>query len=105
MAAYVIEQQNEQAFVRLSGDLTALFIPELQASLKTTLNNGTRALEFDLSNTAMLDSSGMGLLIATANSAAQGKCRMRVTNVRPEIFRLLESMRLTARLNVSGSAR
>jgi len=59
---------------------------------------------FDLSSTAMLDSSGMGLLIAAANSVVPQGGKVRVTNVGPEIFRLLQSMRLTARLNVSGRA-
>jgi anti-anti-sigma regulatory factor len=52
----------------------------------------------------MLDSSGMGLLIAAANSLAPGGGRIRVTNVSPDIFRLLQSMRLTTRLNVSARA-
>ena len=52
----------------------------------------------------MLDSSGMGLLIAAANSLAHSGGKLRVTNVCPDIFRLLQSMRLTARLNVSGKA-
>ena len=104
MAAYVIEQNDDQALVKMMGDLTAVLVPELQASLKVMLGSGAHALEFDLKNTAMLDSSGMGLLIAAANSAAHGGCRMRVTNVNPDIFRLLQSMRLTTRLNVSMNA-
>jgi anti-anti-sigma regulatory factor len=46
----------------------------------------------------------MGILIATANSLAPYGGKIRVTNVCPEIFRLLQSMRLTARLNVSERA-
>lgn len=70
MDAYVIERQGEQGSVKMKGDLTAAMIPELQAALKEALGGGARELIFDLTNTAMLDSSGMGLLIATANSLA-----------------------------------
>jgi anti-anti-sigma factor len=104
MAAYVSEQRDQQGSVKLTGDLTAVLVPELQASLKEMMGKGARDLVFDLNNTAMLDSSGMGLLIAAANSLAPLGGKVRVTNVCPDIFRLLQSMRLTARLNVSGKA-
>ncbi len=104
MAAYVVEQEGQQGSVRLQGDLTAIVVPDLQADLKEMLDQGARELVFDLSRTAMLDSSGMGLLIAAANSVVPQGGKVRVTNVGPDIFRLLQSMRLTARLNVSGRA-
>jgi len=104
MAAYVIEQTDQQGSVKLMGDLTASLVPELQARLKELLNHGAKELAFDLASTKMLDSSGMGLLIAAANSVATNGGKVRVTNVSPDIFRLLQSMRLVARLNVSGRA-
>jgi anti-sigma B factor antagonist len=104
MAAYVIERKDQQGSVKLMGELTAVLVPELQASLKETLNSGARELVFDLASTTMLDSSGMGLLIAAANSLARSGGKVRVINVSPDIFRLLQNMRLTGRLNVSGIA-
>jgi anti-anti-sigma factor len=104
MAAYVSEQKDQQGAVKMKGDLTAILVPELQACLKEMINKGAREVVFDLANTAMLDSSGMGLLIAAANSLAPMGGNVRVTNVCPDIFRLLQSMRLTARLNVSARA-
>jgi anti-anti-sigma factor len=100
-----MEQNDQQGSIKLMGDLTAVLIPDLQAGLKQMLNNGTRELVFDLSSTTMLDSSGMGLLIAAANSLARCGGKVRVTNVSPEILRLLQSMRLTSRLNASGRAK
>ena len=104
MSAYVIEEKDKQGLVTLTGDLTAVLVPDLQAGLKELINGGARELVFDLANTAMLDSSGMGLLIAAANSLAPNGGKVRVTNVCPDIFRLLQSMRLAARLNVSAQA-
>ncbi len=104
MAAYVIEQKEQQGSVKLMGDLTAVLVPELQAGLREMLNNGTRELVFDLASTTMLDSTGIGLLIAASNSLASSGGKVQVTNVCPDIFHLLQSMRLTARLNVSVRA-
>ena len=103
MAAFIIDQKDEQGHVKLTGDLTAVMVPDLQIGLKEMLKKGAHDLVFDLGNSKMLDSSGMGLLIAAANSVGSGGGRVRVTNVSPDIFRLLQSMRLTARLNVSGT--
>jgi serine/threonine-protein kinase RsbW len=102
MTAYVIEQNDQQCSVKMTGDLTAALVPDLQASLKEMLKKGACELVFDLASTTMLDSSGMGLLIAAVNSVAPNGGKVRVTNVSPDIFRLLQSMRLTSRLNVSG---
>jgi anti-sigma B factor antagonist len=104
MAAFVIEQHDRQGSVKLTGDLTAVLVPDLQAGLKEMVNKGARELVFDLASTTMLDSTGMGLLIAAANSVVPNGGTVRVTNVCPDIFRLLQSMRLTTRLNVSGRA-
>jgi len=102
MAAFVIDHKDLQGSVQLMGDLTAVLVPDLQAGLKQVLQKGVRNLVFDLTSTRMLDSSGMGLLIAAANSLAAIGGKVSVTNVSPDIFRLLQSMRLTLRLNVSG---
>lgn len=104
MAAYILEREGEQASIRLAGDLTAVLVPDLQTDLKQILNEGASKLVFDLSETEMLDSSGIGLLIAALNSATQRSGEVRVVNVAPEIFRLLQHMRLTSRLNVSPRA-
>lgn len=104
MASYIVEQKDEHCSVKLTGDLTAGLVPYMQVELKKVLDKGTTDLQFDLENTAMLDSSGMGLLIATSNSLARTGGKMRVVNASPDILRLLQSMRLVGRLNVSGSA-
>ena len=57
---------------------------------------------FDLAATVMLDSSGIGLLIATSNTIARQQGRVRVLNLSADILRLLQSMRLASRLNASG---
>ena len=104
MAAYVIDRKDQQGFVKLTGDLTATGVPELQCGLKEALDGGVRELVFDLASTAMLDSSGIGLLIAASNSLSRSGGKVRVTNASQDILHLLQSMRLVVRLNASGRA-
>jgi anti-anti-sigma factor len=102
MAAYIIERNGNKCSVMLQGDLTSPVTPDLQAALKKELEQGAREVVFDLGKTVMLDSNGIGLLIAASNSLASTKGGMRVLNASPDILHLLQNMRLVSRLNVSG---
>jgi len=102
MAAYEIEQRDKQGSIKLMGDLTAVLVPDLQTGLKEMLNSGTCEMVFDLAKTTMLDSSGIGLLIAAANTLGRSGGKVQVTNASPDILRLMQSMRLAGRLNVTG---
>jgi anti-anti-sigma factor len=104
MTGYTIEHEAGQCRVVLEGDLTASLVPELQGALKAQLEQPTKEVVFDLAGTGMLDSSGIGLLIATYNSLARQQGRIRVIHVSPDILQLLQSMRLVNRLNASGHA-
>ncbi len=88
----------------MQGDLIASDVPDLQAALKQQLQRGVDEIVFDLAATVMLDSSGIGLLIATCNTMARQQGRIRVINVSQDILQLLQSMRLTGRLNATGKA-
>ncbi len=102
MSDYAVEHEQNKGVVRLKGDLTAALVPDLQVELKALIDEGTDEFIFDLGCTAMLDSSGIGLLIATSNSLARKNGKIGVINVSDDIRQLLQSMRLTGRLNVSG---
>jgi len=104
MADYTIERNAKHCRVQLAGDLTASNVPALRAALKTELDAGVRDVVIDLARTGMLDSSGIGVLIAVFNSLSTLKGTLKVINVSTEIFQLLQSMRLVARLNVTARA-
>ncbi len=88
--------------VALAGDLTAPTVPDLRARLRRELQPGIEAIEFDLARTVMLDSSGIGLLIACHNSLSGRRGRLSVINVSEDIAQLLRSLRLAQRFHVSA---
>ncbi len=96
-----IREENGGHKVVMPDNFTAPLVPILKKQLKQLIDGGSRAIVFDMAATRMLDSSGIGLLTATANSLATAGGRMEVVAVAPEIFRLLKMMRLVERLNVS----
>jgi anti-anti-sigma factor len=102
MAAFTIDRTGPQRTVHLTGDLTAAIVQPLQRALREELAAGAREVVFDLANTVLLDSSGIGLLIAAHNSLSRVSGTVRVVDTSADIFHLLQSMRLVARLQVSG---
>lgn len=104
MSSYYMERTDAGCRVSIDGGLTAVLVPELQQILKQEVEGGTQLVTVDLADTHMVDSSGIGLLIAASNTLSQKSGKLAVVNVSPEILRLLRSMRLVPRLNVSGRA-
>ena len=97
---YTVNRQDALCRVVLESDLTAALVPGLQAAVKHELAAGATDVEVDLGKAAMLDSSGIGLLIAVSNALNRLGGRIRVVNVSRDIGRLLQTMRLTNRLDV-----
>lgn len=104
MADYTIEKQNNCLHLTLAGNLTASIAASLQTAVREAIGTDVTEVVADLRNTVMLDSSGIGFLIATSNSLSRRGGRIRVINVSADILQLLQGMRLTQRLNASGRA-
>ncbi len=102
MSTYNVETTGKQCRIAIRGSLAAVLVPELQQQLKAGIEQGIRRVIFDLAESDMMDSSGIGLLIATSNSLAPTEGKLTVINTAPDLLKLLRSMRLVARLNVSG---
>jgi len=102
MAGFTIEREGSTCSVVMRGNLIAALVPDLQAAVREQLAQGTAELSVDLGQTTMLDSTGIGFLIAARNSVVRQNGSMKVVGASPDILQLLQSMRLVSRLNVSG---
>lgn len=101
MAAFSINRTESQIAVAITGDLTASLVPSLQGALKQELASGAKDVVFDMANTDVMDSSGIGLLIATVNSLTKVGGSIQIVNLSASLLQLLQSMRLVTRLNAS----
>lgn len=102
MSEYAIHREGPRARVALEQKLTATEVPELQEALKAEIAAGVTEVTIDMSATALIDSMGIGLLIAISNSLGANQGRIEVKNVVPDIYNLLRSMRLVERLHVTA---
>lgn len=102
MSEYAIHREGPRARVALPEKLTATEVPELQVALKAEIAAGVTEVIIDMSATTLIDSMGIGLLIATSNSLVASQGRIQLDSVVPDIFNLLRSMRLVERLHVTA---
>lgn len=82
-------------------DIVASGIDELKRELKGIIDGGLATLTIDLSGTKMIDSMGIGILIATYNSLKKKNVPLSLINVSPEISSLLKNMRLHQYFNIA----
>jgi anti-anti-sigma factor len=61
-----------------------------------------RDVVLDLRNTAMVDSSGLGLVIGTYNSLEKVGGRLTVIHASRDVLQLFQTMRMHQRFAISG---
>jgi len=97
-----VQVQQNDATVTLEGALTVALAQELRPQLQKALAEGVSSVVFDLGRADVVDSSGIGLLIATHNSLKTKGGRLRVANASAEIMNLFKAMRLDRHFSVEG---
>jgi len=94
---------NEQQVVfQPEGDIVAASAAELRGKLRDLVNNGARQLVIDLEKTKMVDSVGLGLLIASHNSLQKVGGQLSIVRASADILELLTTMRIHQHFSVSG---
>ena len=97
-----VEQDLIVRFYKLEGDLTASSAPMIRVDLKNLISEGVRELVVDMTNARVIDSSGIGLLVATHNSLARLNGKLTIKNVSQDLLELLRAFRLDKHFSVSG---
>jgi anti-sigma B factor antagonist len=100
----VVKREDIKAVVQPDGDaIVAASIPGLRGALRGFVEEGVRELVVDLSGVKMVDSSGIGLLIAAYNSLRKVGGTLAVIHASAEILELFQSMRMHQHFSVSGN--
>jgi anti-anti-sigma factor len=82
------------------GDIVASMTEPFKLRLKAALTENGPGLTIDCSTVKMIDSMGIGLLIATHNSLEKTGGRLALKAVSPEIGKLLRAMRLDKHFHI-----
>ncbi|MFP5212289.1 MAG: STAS domain-containing protein [Acidobacteriota bacterium] len=98
-----IERRGEQVIVKPGQDLVASMTPEFRKELRVLLDEGCRDLVIDLVDTEMIDSVGLGALIAAYNSLSKKGGKLSVINASANIHGLFKTTRLDKHFNVTNA--
>ncbi len=98
-----ISREEGSTVIKPGQDVVASMARELREELKGLVAEGVQDMTMDLQGVEMVDSIGIGLLIAAHNSLAKSGGKLKVTNASPDIFKLLKTMRLDQHFEISGT--
>jgi anti-anti-sigma factor len=101
---FAIQHQGQQAVVTVDGDIVASAGDALQKSLLRLCKEGVTDLTIDLAAVTLIDSFGIGSLIATHNQLKKGGGKLRLKQVNADITKMLRIMRLDRHFDLEGQS-
>lgn len=75
-------------------DLVVAVVPQAKADIRSLIADSEGDFTIDLEGVDMIDSKGLGLLIAACNSLSAEHRKLRIAHANPDIVELFEMMRL-----------
>ena len=97
-----IVKDGDQTIVRPGTDVVASMAETFKGELLTAINDSQGTVVIDLQGVDMVDSVGIGVIIASHNTLNQAGRKLKVINVTKDIFGLFSTMRLNRRFTVEG---
>ncbi len=75
-------------------DITASMADEFMAELKQVIGGGVDSLTIDLSTVEVIDSMGLGVMVAAHNTLKKNNSKLKLVNASNDILNLLNKLRL-----------
>jgi len=95
---------EDQTIVKPGEDVVASMADAFKEELLSAVNSSQGTLVIDLDGVSMVDSVGIGVIIAAYNSLSQSDRQLKVINVAQDIYGLFSTMRLNRRFTVEAAA-
>jgi len=89
-----IKKVRNSIIVKPEKDLVASVVTEFSTELKPLIKDSPKEIIIDMKNVDMVDSLGMGVLIATHNTLADNNSVLIVINIKEDIYNAFVTMRL-----------
>ncbi len=96
-----VQQEGSVVIVRPGQDIVSTMVPGFKQEMTDLLAKGCQELRLDLSGVEMMDSIGIGLLIAIHNSMRKNGGKLVIQNPSSNISKLFRSMRLDQHFQMS----
>ncbi|MCG8685901.1 MAG: STAS domain-containing protein [Desulfobacterales bacterium] len=97
-----IVNDGDQTIIKPGADVVASMAETFKGELLSAINSSQGNVVIDLDGVDMVDSVGIGVIIAAHNTLSQASRQLKVINVTKDIFGLFATMRLNRRFTVEG---
>ena len=97
-----IVNDGNQTIIKPGTDVVASMAEKFKGELLSAINSSKGEIVIDLQGVEMVDSVGIGVIIASHNSLSQNGRTLKVINVTKDIYGLFATMRLNRRFTVEG---
>ncbi|NDY71426.1 anti-sigma factor antagonist [Desulfobacter hydrogenophilus] len=98
-----IVNSADQTIIKPGEDVVASMAEAFKGELLSAVNSSQGTLVIDLEGVSMVDSVGIGVIIAVYNSLSQVNRQLKVINVEQDIHGLFSTMRLNRRFTVEAA--
>ncbi|MBA3008787.1 MAG: STAS domain-containing protein [Proteobacteria bacterium] len=97
-----IVNEADQTIIRPGTDIVASMAEAFKDELLSAINSSSGTVVIDLIGVEMVDSVGIGVIIASHNTLNQSARKLKVINVKKDVYGLFTTMRLNRRFTVEG---
>lgn len=97
-----IVREGDSTVVQPGKDIVASMAEAFKNELLTAINQYDGMLVIDLAGVEMVDSVGIGVIIATHNTLNKSGRTLKIINVSKDIYGLFSAMRLNRRFTVES---
>lgn len=97
-----IVTDGDQTIIKPGTDVVASMAETFKGELLSVINSSQGTVVIDLEGVEMVDSVGIGVIIAAHNTLNQSDRKLKVINVIKDILGLFTTMRLNRRFTVEG---
>lgn len=97
-----ITNQGDQTIVKPGTDVVASMAEDFKNELLSAINDSSAEFVIDLEGVEMVDSVGIGVIIAAHNTLNQAGRKLKVIHVAKDVYGLFTTMRLNRRFTVEG---
>jgi anti-sigma B factor antagonist len=95
-----IVKQDNQTIIKPGIDIVASMAEGFKNELLSIINESSGELVIDLQGAEMVDSVGIGVIIASHNTLKQKERQLKIINVAKDVYGLFTTMRLNQRFTV-----
>lgn len=93
----------DQTTIKPGEDVVASMAEAFKGELLSAVDSSQGTFVIDLDGVSMVDSVGIGVIIAVYNSLSQSDRQLKVINVAQDIYGLFSTMRLNRRFTVEAA--